>query len=112
MSDEFTPEEQQRLAELHAAGIGKMRTEPPPPDEAENWLPGIQDIDHADGTTTWGIRVWFPKAEAEAWERLRFRHLRSESPEQADPSGTASPKRLGGRATGYESVGRRPQKPF
>jgi hypothetical protein len=63
---------QQRLGKLHAAITAKQRFDQPPAHDEQNWVKGVMDVDHKDGTTTHGIPIWSPKAELEAWERLRF----------------------------------------
>lgn len=68
-----TTEEQELLSTLHARMVLKMRYTQPPAEEAHLYEKGIMDIDQRDGTTIYGIPVWFPKAEAEAWEEARFR---------------------------------------
>lgn len=68
-----TPEEQELLATLHAQMVLKMRYTQPPAEEAHLYEKGTMDIDQRDGSTIYGIPVWFPKAESEAWEEARFR---------------------------------------
>jgi hypothetical protein len=63
---------QERLGQLHAAMSEKQRLVPPPAHEAHNWVKGVLDVDYENGTTTHGRPIWSPKAESEAWERLRF----------------------------------------
>jgi hypothetical protein len=72
MQDGFTPEEQQRLADLQAQMNLNCRYTPPPLEEADEWVPGFMDLDH-ENATIYGIKFWMPKAIVEAWECLRFR---------------------------------------
>jgi hypothetical protein len=63
---------QELLGSLHTAMSEKQRLDPPQAHEAHNWVKGVLDVDHEDGTTSHGRPIWSPKAEMEAWERLRF----------------------------------------
>jgi hypothetical protein len=69
---------QNRLGELHAAAVAATRYEAPSEEDAHNWVKGVLDIDHADGTTWHGIPTWTRRAEQEAWERARFPALFSQ----------------------------------
>lgn len=68
-----TPEEQELLATLHARMVLKIRYAQPPVEEAHLYEKGIMDIDQRDGSTIYGIPIWFPKAESDAWIEARFR---------------------------------------
>lgn len=68
-----TPEEQELLAVLHAQMRLKTRYSLPPPEEAHLYEQCFGDMDLPNGTTIYGIPVWFSVAKTEAWEEARWR---------------------------------------
>lgn len=73
LGTDATSDEQGLLSTLHARMVLKMRYTQPPAEDAYLYAKGIMDIDQRDGTTIYGIPVWFPKAESDAWVEARFR---------------------------------------
>ncbi|WP_205804411.1 hypothetical protein [Burkholderia sp. Ac-20365] len=59
-----------RLQEAMDAG---QRREPPPENEADDWVVAFEDIaDERGNTIKHGVPVWLPKAEYMAFQRIRF----------------------------------------
>lgn len=73
MIRDLKPELGEILDHLNELIQAKVRYTPPPPEEADLWVEGCTDIDCGDGTTIYGKPTWWPKAEVEAWDLLRFR---------------------------------------
>jgi hypothetical protein len=64
---------QVNLAELYARAQSKKRRAPPPPEDANQWVCIIVDDERGDGITVHAARhEWWPKAEPEVLEHMRY----------------------------------------
>lgn len=70
---EFSPEEKQRVIALCEQMLSKQRFTPPPPEETDQWDEGGLLREDKNGVVFDSQTMWLPKAEADAWQRLRFR---------------------------------------